>query len=175
VIRGCLVSGGRARRRPAHVSIVGTSGQHCSAPSFGARGRSEARCHLRAVPRSCAAAREFIAEGGLESRITVRQVPRAFRSSRGPISPRFCVYRLREGRVPAFLELLVPRLSPHGVIVADNVLGREHVARSGVPESQRERTEACARSFGASAALALAPCFRWEMGVAYAVEDAARS
>ena len=42
----------------------------------------------------------------------------------------------------AYLELLVPRLSVRGVIVADNVLWKGHVARSSVPDSQRERTEA---------------------------------
>jgi caffeoyl-CoA O-methyltransferase len=41
------------------------------------------------------------------------------------------------------LELLVPKLSPRGVIVADNVLWRGLVARpEAAPEGERERVTA---------------------------------
>ena len=45
----------------------------------------------------------------------------------------------------AYLGLLVPRLSGRGVIVADNVLWRGHVARAEVPESERVRAGALRR------------------------------
>ncbi len=88
-------------------------------------------------------ARGFIEEAGLSSRIEVRQgaAISELEKIEGPIDLAYvdCV----KVEYPRYLELLVPRLAPRGVIVADNVLWRGLVAKEGgVPEGERERTEA---------------------------------
>ncbi|WP_394827066.1 O-methyltransferase [Pendulispora albinea] len=120
----------------------------------------------------CEEARGFIAEAGLEARITVRQgaALHELEKVEQPIDLAYidCV----KEEYPRYLELLVPRLSPHGIIVADNTLWYGHVARSVVPEAQRERTEAL-RAF--NLALVQHPLLRAVVlplgdGVAYAVK-----
>ena len=69
-------------------------------------------------------------------------------------------------------EDIVPRLADRGVIVADNVLWRGHVARADVPASEQARTEIL-RRFNAS--LVRHPALRGLIlplgdGVAYAVK-----
>lgn len=90
----------------------------------------------------CEVAREFIREAGLEARIEVRQSAALNELEKidRPIDLAYidCV----KEEYPRYLELLVPRLSEHGVIVADNVLWKGHVARASVPETEKERTEA---------------------------------
>jgi predicted O-methyltransferase YrrM len=88
-------------------------------------------------------ARAFIEEAGLTARIEVRQGAAISELEKidQPIDLAYvdCV----KEEYPRYLELLVPRLAPRGVIVADNVLWRGLVARgSAVPEGERERTEA---------------------------------
>jgi len=120
----------------------------------------------------CAAARAFIAEAGLETRVTVRQGAALHELAKvdEPIDLAYidCV----KEEYPRYLELLVPRLSPHGVLVADNVLWSGHVARSVVPDAQRAPTEAL-RAF--NLALVQHPALRATVlplgdGVAYAVK-----
>lgn len=88
-------------------------------------------------------ARGFVEEAGLTSRIEVRQgaAISELEKIEGPIDLAYvdCV----KEEYPRYLELLVARLAPRGVIVADNVLWRGLVAKEGsVPETERERTEA---------------------------------
>jgi caffeoyl-CoA O-methyltransferase len=97
----------------------------------------------------CEIARKFIAEAGLESRIEVRQGAALDELARikEPIDLAYvdCV----KEEYPQYLELLVPRLSPRGIILADNVLWRGLVARASVPDSERRRVEAI-RAFNAA-------------------------
>jgi predicted O-methyltransferase YrrM len=88
-------------------------------------------------------ARAFIEEAGLASRIEVRQGAAISELEKidQPIDLAYvdCV----KEEYPRYLELLVPRLAPRGVIIADNVLWRGYVAKGdAVPEGQRERTTA---------------------------------
>jgi predicted O-methyltransferase YrrM len=90
----------------------------------------------------CEVARGFIEEAGLTDRIEVRQgaaVAELEKISR-PIDLAYidCV----KEEYPRYLDLLVPRLSPRGVIVADNVLWKGLVAREAVPDVEKERAEA---------------------------------
>ena len=100
-------------------------------------------------PEHCARARGFIERAGLASRVEVRQgkALEVLAGLSGGIDLAYvdCV----KEEYPAYLDLLVPRLGERGVIVADNVLWRGHVARSSVPESERARTEVL-RSFNAA-------------------------
>jgi predicted O-methyltransferase YrrM len=90
----------------------------------------------------CEEARGFIAEAGLSHRIEVVQgmaIPELEKIHQ-PIDLAYidCV----KEEYPRYLELLVPRLSERGVIVADNVLWKGLVARESVPEQERERVGA---------------------------------
>jgi caffeoyl-CoA O-methyltransferase len=88
-------------------------------------------------------ARAFIEEAGLSARIEVRQGAAISELEKidEPIDLAYvdCV----KEEYPRYLQLLVPRLAPRGVIIADNVLWRGLVAKgTNVPEGERERTEA---------------------------------
>jgi predicted O-methyltransferase YrrM len=89
----------------------------------------------------CATARGYIGRAGLAAQIEVRQglALEVLAGLGGGIDLAY-VDCLKE-EYPAYLELLVPRLSERGVIVADNVLWRGHVARSVVPPHEQARTE----------------------------------
>jgi len=92
-------------------------------------------------------ARGFIDEAGLASRIEVRQGAAVAELEKisDPIDLAYvdCV----KEEYPRYIELLVPRLAPRGLIIADNVMWRGLVARGdSVPENERERVEAL-RSF----------------------------
>ncbi|MEO8878214.1 MAG: O-methyltransferase [Polyangiaceae bacterium] len=122
----------------------------------------------------CEVARDFIREAGLEARIEVRQgaAIQELEKITQPIDLAYvdCV----KEEYPRYLELLVPRLSPRGIIVADNVLWRGHVARNSEPEAERARTEAL-RAF--NLAVVQHPQLRAVIlplgdGVAYAVKSA---
>jgi predicted O-methyltransferase YrrM len=87
-------------------------------------------------------ARGFIEEAGLSSQIEVRQGAAIgeLEKIHEPIDLAYidCV----KEEYPRYLELLVPRLAPRGVLIADNVLWRGMVARGDpIPEKDRERTE----------------------------------
>lgn len=121
----------------------------------------------------CDEARAFVAEAGLSSRIEVRQgmAIAELEKIEGAIDLAYidCV----KEEYPRYLELVVPRLSPRGVLVADNVLWRGHVARASVPDHEKLRTEAL-RAF--NLALVQHPALRAMVlplgdGVAYAVKQ----
>jgi predicted O-methyltransferase YrrM len=119
-------------------------------------------------------ARGYIAEAGLAERIEVRHgaAMAELEKIQEPIDLIYidCV----KEEYPRYLELAVPRLAPRGVLVADNVMWRGHVAHETVPEAQRERTEAL-RAF--NLAVVQHPQLRGVIlplgdGVAYAVKIA---
>ena len=119
----------------------------------------------------CETARRFAAEAGLSERIEVRQGRAIDELARieGPIDLAYldCV---KEEYV-AYLELLVPKLSARGVIVADNVLWKGLVAKHEVPPNEAKRTDAL-RAF--NRALTTHPSLRAVVlplgdGVGYAV------
>ncbi len=88
-------------------------------------------------------ARAFIEEAGLSSQIEVRQGAAIAELEKIEEPIDFAYIDCVKEEYPRYLELLVPRLSLHGVIVADNVLWRGMVARGDqIPESERERAEA---------------------------------
>jgi caffeoyl-CoA O-methyltransferase len=89
-------------------------------------------------------ARGFIGEAGLSERIEVRHgmaIPE-LEKLEGPIDMLYvdCVKEEYE----RYLELAAPKLGPRGVIVADNVLWRGHVAHPAPPARERARSEALA-------------------------------
>lgn len=124
-------------------------------------------------PDLCREARGFVKDAGLETRVEVREgdaIEELTRESR-PIDLAYvdCV----KEDYPRYLALLVPRLAPGGLLIADNVLWKGLVARGAdVPHGERARTEAI-RAF--NAALVREPSMRAVVlplgdGVAYAVK-----
>jgi predicted O-methyltransferase YrrM len=119
-------------------------------------------------------ARAFIDEAGLGPRVEVRHGAAIAELEKitQPIDLAYvdCV----KEEYPKYLELLVPRLAPRGMIIADNVLWRGLVARgASVPDNERERTEAI-RAF--NLALVQHPKLRAVVlplgdGVAFAIKD----
>jgi caffeoyl-CoA O-methyltransferase len=91
----------------------------------------------------CEVARDFIAEAGLSDRIEVRQgaAIQELEKVTQPIDLAYvdCV----KEEYSKYLDLIVPRLSPSGVIVADNVLWRGHVAH----EPAKDERTAALRAF----------------------------
>jgi predicted O-methyltransferase YrrM len=88
-------------------------------------------------------ARAFIDEAGLSDQIEVRQGAALSELEKIERPIDFAYVDCVKEEYPRYLELLVPRLAPGGVIVADNVLWRGLVARGdSIPEDQRERVEA---------------------------------
>lgn len=127
--------------RPRFVVEIGTN------IGYGAivLARSAPEAHVLTVEldRSlCEEARAFVARAGLASRIEVREgrALDAIASIDRPIDLAYvdCV----KEEYPQYLELLVPRLSDGGLLVADNVLWRGLVAASEVPASEAARTNA---------------------------------
>jgi caffeoyl-CoA O-methyltransferase len=117
-------------------------------------------------------ARGFIAEAGLSRQVEVVQgaATTVLESMTGPIDMAYvdCVKEEYE----RYLELLVPRLGERGVLVADNVLWRGHVANPAAAGADMAR----ARALGAfNAALVRHPSMRAVVlplgdGVAYGVK-----
>jgi caffeoyl-CoA O-methyltransferase len=120
----------------------------------------------------CRTARAFIEEAGLSSRIEVVEgaATSVLEAMTTPIDMAY-VDCVKEEYV-RYLELLVPRLAPRGVIVADNVLWRGHVARPDAAGREEPR----ARALGAfNEAIVRHPSLRAVVlplgdGVAYAVK-----
>jgi caffeoyl-CoA O-methyltransferase len=122
----------------------------------------------------CEVARGFVGEAGLAEQIEVRQGAALSELAKidRPIDLAYidCV----KEEYPSYLELLVPRLSARGVIVADNVLWKGHVARETVPDAEKARTEAL-RKFNLAVvqhASLRAVVLPLGDGVAYAVKTA---
>lgn len=122
-------------------------------------------------PSTAAMARTFIERAGLSSRIEVveQDALAALATLTGTIDLVY-IDCLKE-HYPAYLDLVVPKLSPKGVIVADNVLWKGLVAANDVPAHEVGRVQAL-RTFNHS--ITTDPRLRGVIlplgdGVAYAV------
>jgi len=93
-------------------------------------------------PATVAVARKFIERAGLSARIEVREGDALAEIGRvaGEIDLAYvdCV----KEDYPAYFDLLVPKLSARGVLVADNVLWKGLVAESTIPENEAKRVAA---------------------------------
>jgi caffeoyl-CoA O-methyltransferase len=125
-------------------------------------------------PQHCVTARGYIERAGLSQQIEVREGEAIGLLERIPGGIEMAYIDCVKEEYTAYLELLVPRLADRGVIVADNVLWRGHVAASEPPAHERVR----ALALGAfNAAIVGHPQMRAVVlplgdGVAYAVKTA---
>jgi predicted O-methyltransferase YrrM len=124
-------------------------------------------------PGTVKVARDFIARAKLDSQIEVREgdalVELAAITGEIDLVYIDCV----KEHYPRYLDLVVPKLSARGVVVADNVLWKGFVARSDVPAHELARVEAI-RAF--NEAIVSHPQLRAVIlplgdGVAYAVKQ----
>lgn len=90
----------------------------------------------------CDEARAFIADAELSDRIEVRQGMAIAELEKITTPVDLAYIDCVKEEYPRYLELLVPRMSERGVIAADNVLWKGLVAKSAVPDAERQRTEA---------------------------------
>jgi predicted O-methyltransferase YrrM len=92
-------------------------------------------------PEYVKTARGFIGEAGLSSRVQVIEgaAIAELEKMAGPIDMAYidCV----KEEYPRYLELLVPRLAERGVLVADNVMWRGHVARPDAAGGEAARAK----------------------------------
>ena len=90
----------------------------------------------------CEVARGYVRRAGLERRVTVEHADAlAALATVAPGVDLVYVDCLKE-HYPAYLDLVVPKLSPGGVVVADNVLWRGLVAGGQVPAAEVGRVQA---------------------------------
>ncbi len=132
-----------AARAPSFIVELGTNIGYGAIVLARAAGPSARVLTVEYSPAHCTTARGYIERAGLSGQIEVREGMAIPVLEQMPLSAGIdlayvdCV----KEEYPRYLELLVPRLSPRGVIVADNVLWRGHVAASVVPESEAARTK----------------------------------
>jgi predicted O-methyltransferase YrrM len=129
-------------------------------------------------PSTVTIARGYIARAGLEAQIDVRQgdaIAELEAIVAGPGEIDLVYIDCVKEHYTRYLELVVPKLSARGVIIADNVLWRGLVAKSEVPAKEQVRVEAL-RAF--NRALVSDPRLRAVVlplgdGVGYAVRSSA--
>ncbi len=128
--------------RPKHVVELGTNIGYGAIVMARAAGDGSRVATIEYNPALVEEARGFIAEADLSDRIEVVQgmaIPELQRIST-PIDMIYidCV----KEEYPRYLEIAVPKLSPRGIVVADNVLWGGAVAMHSPPKEERARAEA---------------------------------
>ena len=96
-------------------------------------------------PQTVTIARGYIARAGLDAQIEVRQgdaIAELEALVAGPDEIDLVYIDCVKEHYTRYLELVVPRLSARGVIIADNVLWKGLVAKSEVPAKEQVRVEA---------------------------------
>lgn len=164
-------------RAPRFVVELGTNIGYGAIVLARAAGPSAKVLTIEHSAEHCKTARAYVERAGLSGQIEVREGKAldVLAELTGGIELAYidCV----KEEYPRYLELLLPRLGERGVIVADNVLWRGHVARTfaaeSIPESERARTDVL-RAF--NHAIVKHPSLRAVVlplgdGVAYAVKQ----
>lgn len=93
-------------------------------------------------PAIAAVARGFIDRAGLASRIEVREADALDALAALPSGIDLVYIDCVKEHYPAYLDLVLPKLSAKGAIIADNVLWRGLVAATDVPAQERARVDA---------------------------------
>lgn len=92
-------------------------------------------------PATIAVANAFISRAGLSAQIEVREADALEALAALPAGIDLVYVDCVKEHYPAYLDLVVPKLSARGAIVADNVLWRGLVAAEDVPEHERARVD----------------------------------
>ncbi|HEY2516641.1 MAG TPA: O-methyltransferase [Polyangiaceae bacterium] len=132
-----------AARAPRLVVELGTNIGYGSIVMARAAGPGTQVITIELASQHVQTARAFIEEAGLSDRIEVRQGAALAELEKIDLPIDLAYVDCVKEEYPQYLELLIPRLAPRGVIIADNVLWRGLVAGGGpVPETERERVDA---------------------------------
>jgi len=96
-------------------------------------------------PQTVTIARGYIARAGLDSQVEVRQgdaIAELEALVAGPEEIDLVYIDCVKEHYTRYLELVVPRLSARGVVIADNVLWKGLVAKAEIPAKEQVRVEA---------------------------------
>ena len=131
-----------AAARPKRIVEVGTNIGYGAIVLARAAGPDARVQTIESSPELCAVARGFVEEAGLADRVYVIEgdAIATLAELDGTIDLVYidCVKQ----DYPRYLELVLPRLSIGGLVVADNVLWKGLTAAADVPEDERIRVEA---------------------------------
>jgi predicted O-methyltransferase YrrM len=127
--------------RPKRIVEVGTN------IGYGAivLARAAPEAHVLTIELSkdlCKIAGDYIARAKLSDRIEVREGAALAELDRCESGVDLFYVDCVKEEYPAYLDRILPRLSEHGVIVADNVLWQGLVAKKDVPADQQKRVTA---------------------------------
>jgi predicted O-methyltransferase YrrM len=131
-----------AARAPRFVVELGTNIGYGAIVMARAAGPSAKVLTIEVAHHHVQTAKAYIEEAGLSACIEVRQGAALTELAKIETPIDFAYVDCVKEEYSAYLELLVPRLAPRGVLVADNVLWRGMVARDAVPSEERERAKA---------------------------------
>jgi caffeoyl-CoA O-methyltransferase len=138
----CLLAIVARLAQPGLVVELGTNIGYGAIVLARAAGERARVVTVEASPDLVKEARGFIEQAGLSARIEVREgtAIAALEAIAEPIDLLYvdCV----KEEYPRYLELAAPRLSPRGVVVADNALWMGQVARERPDDKERERAAA---------------------------------
>jgi predicted O-methyltransferase YrrM len=87
-------------------------------------------------------ARGFVDRAGLSSQITVKQADALSALAEVESGIDLVYIDCVKEQYPAYLDLLIPKLAPRGIIVADNVLWGGLLGAEAVPAAEKERVQA---------------------------------
>jgi predicted O-methyltransferase YrrM len=132
-------------RRPRRILELGTNIGYGAVVLAQAAGPEAHVLTFEKNPTLCREARAYIDEAGLSQQIEVREgdAIELLTAEAGPFDLAYvdCV----KEDYPTYLGLLAARMNAGGVVVADNVLWKGHVAAAVVPPEERARVEALRR------------------------------
>ncbi len=128
--------------RPALVVEVGTNIGYGAIVLARAAGEGARVVTIEYSADLVAEARGYVRDAGLSGRVEVRHglAIAELEKLEGPIDLLYvdCV----KEEYAQYLAIAAPKLGPRGVVIADNVLWRGHVAQESPPASERARAEA---------------------------------
>lgn len=131
--------------QPACIVELGTNIGYGAIVLARAAGPSAKVISIELDAALCETARGFVRRASLEPRVEVVQgdATKELAKVSTPIDLLYvdCI----KSDYPEYLDVALPKLSPRGVVIADNVLWRGLTASDAVPDDERSRVEALRR------------------------------
>lgn len=131
---------------PKTVVEVGTNIGYGAIVLGRAAGPSARVITIELDPARVEVARGFLRRANVPAEVELRQAEALEELRRIPFEIDLVYIDCVKEDYPAYLDVVVPKLSPKGVVIADNVLWKGLVASASVPEHEEKRVAAL-RSF----------------------------
>ncbi len=128
--------------RPKRIVEVGTNIGYGAIVLARAAGPDARVDTIESSPELCAVARGFVEEAGLADRVTVIEGDAIVTLTKLEGSIDLVYIDCVKQDYPRYLELVLPKLSIGGLVIADNVLWKGLTAAAHVPQDERVRVEA---------------------------------